>query len=74
MHYFTYILLFFLFNSRFCGSFTLFFSLFILNIVILALINLLTIKKKSLMLRPHVPGDPRSCQMDGRTISTNIGS
>ncbi|RVW75018.1 hypothetical protein CK203_053682 [Vitis vinifera] len=25
-----------------------------------------------LLLRPHVPGDPRSCQMDGRTISTNI--
>ena len=23
------------------------------------------------MLRPCVPGDPRSCQMDGRTISTN---
>ena len=26
------------------------------------------------MLRPHVAGDPRSCQMDGCTISTNIGS
>ncbi|RVW83421.1 hypothetical protein CK203_038887 [Vitis vinifera] len=26
------------------------------------------------MLRPRVPGDPRSCQMDGRTISTNIDS
>ncbi|RVW70748.1 Protein strictosidine synthase-like 5 [Vitis vinifera] len=26
------------------------------------------------VLRPRVPGDPRSCQMDGRTISTNIGS
>ena len=26
------------------------------------------------MLRPHVLGDPRSCQMDGRTISTNIDS
>ncbi|RVW87333.1 G-type lectin S-receptor-like serine/threonine-protein kinase CES101 [Vitis vinifera] len=25
------------------------------------------------MLRPRVPGDPRGCQMDGRTISTNIG-
>ena len=24
------------------------------------------------MLRPRVPSDPRSCQMDGRTISTNI--
>ena len=27
----------------------------------------------SYLLRPYVPGDPRSCQMDGRTISTNIG-
>ena len=26
------------------------------------------------MLRPRFPGDPRSCQMDRRTISTNIGS
>ena len=26
------------------------------------------------MLRHCVPGDPRSCQMDGRTISTNIDS
>ena len=26
------------------------------------------------MLRHRVPGDPRSCQMDGRTISTNIDS
>ena len=26
------------------------------------------------MLRPRVPSDPRSCQMDGRTISTNIDS
>ena len=26
------------------------------------------------MLRPCVLGDPRSCQMDGRTISTNIDS
>ena len=26
------------------------------------------------MLRPRVPGDPRSCQMDGCTISTNISS
>ena len=25
-------------------------------------------------LRPRVPDDPRSCQMDGRTISTNIDS
>ena len=25
------------------------------------------------MLRPRVPDDPRSCQMDGCTISTNIG-
>ncbi|KAL6314400.1 hypothetical protein AAG906_022483 [Vitis piasezkii] len=24
------------------------------------------------MLRPRVPSDPRSCQMDGRMISTNI--
>ena len=27
-----------------------------------------------LVLRLRVPGDPHSCQMDGRTISTNIGS
>ena len=26
------------------------------------------------MLRPRVPGDPRNCQMDGRTMSTNISS
>ena len=26
------------------------------------------------MLRPRVPGDPRSCQMDGHTISTNMDS
>ena len=26
------------------------------------------------MLRPRVPGDPRSCQMDGHPISTNISS
>ena len=26
------------------------------------------------MLRPRIPGDPCSCQMDGRTISTNIDS
>ena len=26
------------------------------------------------MLRSRVPGDPRGCQMDGRMISTNIGS
>ena len=26
------------------------------------------------VLRLRVPGDPRSCQMDGRTISTNIDS
>ena len=26
------------------------------------------------MSRPRIPDDPRSCQMDGRTISTNIDS
>ena len=31
-------------------------------------------KWKWTMLRPRVPGDPRSCQIDGRTISTNIDS
>ena len=30
--------------------------------------------KKSLLLKSRVPGDPRSCQMDGRTISIDIGS
>ena len=29
---------------------------------------------ESYLLRPHVAGGPRSCQMDGRTISINIGS
>nr|CAN62704.1 hypothetical protein VITISV_005099 [Vitis vinifera] len=31
-------------------------------------------KEKSNLLRPRVPGDPRSCQMDGRAIPTNIDS
>ena len=26
------------------------------------------------LLRPRILGDPRSCQMDGRTIPTNIDS
>ena len=26
------------------------------------------------LLMPRAPGVPRSCQMDGRTTSTNIGS
>ena len=29
---------------------------------------------RSWVLRPRIPGDPRSCQMDGRMISTNIDS
>ena len=37
-------------------------------------VNIKTMELNTTLLRPRVPNDPRSCQMDGRTISTNIDS